>query len=177
MSNEYEMCGVLELGIGGDSCTLITNLCEDVGIDAVHKDIMSIIIDVYDEPVNDDTSNVDIKIYTEEIELEVLKKDGDSVLVGKFRVGEATSAFNDITSRFSGYHEGDDEEGDGDEWDEEWDEDDELTFIIAVGDFDKATVGKLEGQINTTISRIPLVFDEGDIVNMTLENLGKYYLD
>lgn len=172
MNNKNAMCAALELGISGDSHDLIRNVCEDNGVIAVDKDTMSIILDVYDDVVQT-LPKVGLRISTEEIELEVEGTGENAVLFGLIKCGETAADINQLIEEFSGNHG----EEDGEEEVEAWEADDYLSFVIAVGEIDKATIPKIQGVLNTHLSTRPLKFDEGALVNMTVARLGDFHID
>lgn len=177
MADNNMMCSVLELGISGDSYELIKNLCEDVGIVATEKDYMSIVLDVSDNTTVGEYTNVDLIISSDEITLQRESFDGDDVLLGFFPVGNngAAPALNGAVENFTKDDGADPTEDDGAS--EEWTSEDSLSFVIAVGEIDEGQIELLQGKINTHISTTPLMFDEGDVVNMTLTQLGNFYIE
>lgn len=167
MKNENTMCSVLELGISGGSYALVKNVCEDAGVIAVDKDTMSIILDVYEDVIADSPA-VDLKLETNEVLLDLEGTGEEKILFGYTKCGEAAADINSLVEEFA-----DEEESD----EESWQEDDHLSFVIAVGDISDETVGLIQGQLNTHIAKESLRFEEGDLVNMTLTRLGEYHLD
>lgn len=175
MMDDNFLCGVLELGISAASSNLLSNICEDHGIAVVDKDDMSIIMDVYDTTVIDH-SPVKLAIETNEIHLELIKSGEDDVLIGVIYSGEAAQAVNQVIDEFSIHHT-DTEDGEYDEDEDEYmDEDDVLTFVIAVGDIGDKDISLIEGDINTFIGDIPLTFNEADLTNMTMSRLEKFHI-
>lgn len=169
------MVAILELGISASSYELIRNICEDAGVDAVEKDFMSIVVDVYDDVITDQPE-VSLKLMTDSVLLYKSGGGDETLLIGAFRVGETASPLNALTDEFTKYRmdEEGDEEGDDDD---AWVEDDALTFVIAVGEIDDGQVVKIQGKINTMISTQPMTFDEGSVVNMTLDRLENFHID
>lgn len=174
MAEENVMCSVLELGISGDSYDLLKNLCEDVGIEAVEKDFMSIVLDVSEKMSEMDGDNIGLVISSGELELELDTIDGENVLLGFFPIGDGgvAAVLNGLVEEFSPTEE---EDGETEE-EEKWTNEDALSFVIGVGEIDKDQMELLQGKINTHISTNPLMFDEGDVVNMTVGQLGNFYL-
>lgn len=171
MKNENTMCSVLELGISGDSYALVKNVCEDAGVIAVDKDTMSIILDVYEDVIADSPA-VDLKLETNEVLLDLEGTGEEKVLFGYIKCGEAAADINSLVEEFD-----DEGESEGESEEESWQEDDHLSFVIAVGDISDEIVGLIQGQLNTHIAKESLRFEEGDLVNMTLTRLGEYHLD
>ena len=165
------MVAILELGISSSSYELIRNICEDAGVDAVEKDFMSIVVDVYDDVITDQPE-VSLKLMTDSVLLYKSGGGDETLLIGAFRVGETASSLNALTDEFTKYRM--DEEGDDDD---AWVEDDALTFVIAVGEIEDEQVVEIQGKINTMISTQPMTFDEGSVVNMTLDRLENFHID
>lgn len=175
---EDNMVAILELGISTSSYELIRNICEDAGVESVEKDFMSIIVDVYDNVISGQPE-VTLKIMTDSVELFKSGNGEDTLLLGAFRAGETSSSLNALTDTFYKYHVNED---DGDEEEKEtegegWEEDDALTFVVAVGEIDDDQVMEIQGKINTMIATQPMTFDEGSVVNITLDRLENFHID
>ena len=170
--DEGVVCAALERGISGESYEVVKNVCEDYGVEVVDKDYMSIVLDVYDQPVVD-AAPVKTNIFTEDLRLEVIGTGEDSVLVGVIEVGESANQINQMISDMRNLYGKDLEE---EAEDKLFEEEDVYTFVIAEGDIDPVDVSKIEGMLNTVIKDEALVFNEGDIVNMPLKRFEKYHL-